>query len=498
MKISFVSVVGAVGVCVGVGLFVSQRSLMAQTSGPIRTPGSFSSSSGAAPISGSPGVSLKSGFSSRPGELMLGAPVSLARFGLSPNWKIFRLIAGQEAHLLLSNTEDVLRPQLLVWNRIDDKGLLPTQVIPLLQPPPRSDQDPTHVSPIQDSERYFAVLDPQFSSDGHRLLAKYGRLGSPGNYRLVVCDLAKHQIRFIGPTDLYYNAVSWSPDGKFVAFARGGAVDPHFYEFGATTEGPLELCVVNVASGRVQSVARSAFLRGPWSWGAPHTLFYSAPAPKNEAASHRATQKQVPSPVLPNVYTFNPEQRKARLVVRAAWHPVASPDGKNVACFDAQGTSAASRMTWPDTPTGARLVIVGVGQTAQPRAAIATASKRLPLLQWEPDNLHLLLMSLLGRPPISHLRIEECNVQTLQKRLVTTLEARDPDEARSPNDPDFSLTGPVTDGHLMVRVNEYFEPIPDHGALGRDTLQDVELASGCVRAILQTEGATGTAWSYAR
>ena len=157
------------------------------------------------------------------------------------------------------------------------------------------------------------INDPQFSPDGKKLLFKVGDISSSNSgTQLAVWDLKSRYAR-LGPKNVVYKRVSWSPDSRYLAYAMGGEITGY-----TSTRNPLELFTYDIRTHISRSVERNIGVR--WmNWAAPHTLFYAKLSGEFGASS---TDSAIYSVVAPG--------GAPRLVSRNASAPYPALDGKSL------------------------------------------------------------------------------------------------------------------------------------------------------------------------
>ncbi len=437
------------------------------------------------------------------------------------NLQVLQPVAGHEAHNLWTSLSNTTKPSFLLLNRFDDRGKIKTAAFPVIKPTISSDADSFDARALQGR----SVTDPQFSPDGRYLVVKFGEIASPGVFRLYVVDVETGQAKLASSLYLDYYAVTWSPDGNFLAFARSSAPNPRFYDFGRNVGGDLQLFICNWRTGQTLHVASSPSLRGPWAWRSGHNLLFSSLSPQNEKFFHdprRETGVEFVRgapvawerlrggpkcrPITPGTYEYSVETRSSRLIRRDAFLPVSSPDGKRLAFFssgDAQRPRVLNEY-WSDSPSSTYVAVdpssnsdeVRYGSARSRRIVLSEHKGAYPTLLWLPDG-KLLVLEQMAKSANTKLKIKEWNTNTRRSRLVATLDARDPEAARSPSDPVFQALSLSKDAkHLMILVDEYYSLGHNKGVLNQDTLEDVDLGTGQVTPAGKVRAARGIAWSY--
>ncbi len=363
------------------------------------------------------------------------------------------------------------------------------------------------------NERSLAVLyEPQFSPDGRYLLLKLGVPWSfDTTYELYVFDTVTRDLRQACTQEGNYELVSWSPDGNYIAFMAGGDAAGqvqavHLSDVVYT--GPIRLYVCEWRTGKVTQVASNDTLRGPFTWLAPHTLFYGMLPELEVSPTNQKSAKQAVTP-RPNVYEYDVDLHASRLTLQDAYRPMAAPNGKWIAFYGSEHPDAPFilRDGWEDAPQGAALAVAH--RNGSERVALNIEGGPYAFLQWLPTNLDetpkLLTVKQTRYGLNNEAEVREWNIATRHFRVVATLRAHDYEfSPRSVIEPQFLPLSLSSDGKtLLVQVVESFGPDPMYPPIGkmtfgvsliRQSLQAVDLTSGRVSVITQVEGAHGLAW----
>ena len=396
-------------------------------------------------------------------------------------------------------------PGALAFIWFNQHGALRTEVHRTQIRPPSSDDG---------SEFPQCVTDPQFSPDARYVLFRLGTL-NPGDYRMYVYDRHARRTYWVCHEDLEYFALSWSPDGKYIAFARGYN-DPKEFDFGHNDYGRLQLCVCDWHTGKVTPVVKSYSLRGPWTWSPPHTLVYSALSSEDDAF----IQKELSKPaslygpertvgwtrwksrhgqiaVLPNIYTFSPETGRSRLLFKNGRFPVVSPDGERVAYFSTlPGNMPEPFGDWKGTTRGISLVTRNLSRLGAPVVVVSHVAGRYPDVLWEPGGKRLVRLDQYWDGPKTSLRATEWDLATRQSRPAGWIPATGDNGCRSSSDPVFNPLVFNADGsHLMIDIDNYllrsgggYDPV--------DTLTDLDLITGKILAVARAAQGVGIDWRY--
>ena len=283
------------------------------------------------------------------------------------------------------------------------------------------------------------LFDPQFSPEGRFLLFKHGGGYSLSPYSFYILNVQNGGIRRLKPrpTNTF---TQWSPDGNYIAYIMGGTQNGEPYGDGGYY-GPLTLRVLNWRTGEDRAVVSNDTIWRSWSWKAPNTLLYGMLS--NEEAAIVAEQEQIQearqqalakgeegarqlldvekkSPPQPSVFEYSTQTKKSRLLIRDAYRPIASPDGKWIAFFGSEDPSkpAPLRNGWEAVPSGSSLSIIKADGT-QRRAL--NLQPTYGNLVWR-DNEHLLSLLESNTPAVGWLKVVEWSVKSQQQNTLTAVQ----------------------------------------------------------------------------
>ena len=346
-------------------------------------------------------------------------------------------------------------------------------------------------------------FDPRFSPNGDYVLLKFGiPWNNVGRYYLYVLDIKKKSLKSISNRQLSYDLVSWSPDNKYIVFLDGGDRTGEVVERDAYI-GPLKLYVCDWRAGQENLVAENDTIRGPFSWVAPHTLFYSL-VPKQNRESlqngsiEKATESQESKSVnlVPNVYTYSVDKKKSFLLFKDGYLPNPSPNGEWVACYgsiDPRLPYPLSR-NWQSTSNGRALVVVRSDN--QKRLALDTIEGAYPFVKWLSSSQNLLTVQQVNHGTIVGAEIKNWEIETQTFRQVAQLSAKNSGEvAVSTVPPKFTE---LPENHIGDSLNllktEWIERDKDTGFIrGSTSLLSINLATGNVTILSKVRGA-GLDW----
>lgn len=434
---------------------------------------------------------------------------SLMRFGKP----LASVVEGERGNLQLDNP---LKGKVVqgLWVFAEEKDrFYPTYLILHELKSLASDDVSTLTFPVtRPKPLYEVVWEPQFSPDGRYIVFKYGVPTSFDlPYALFVFDTVTQELRQVTSQDVSYNQISWSPDGKYIAYITGGDAlgDVNSIRGDETLyTGPLRLVVCEWRTGRKQVVATNDALRGPLKWTAPHTLVYSALETQLVGTSQQEYSKlqteKKPTTSLrhlrPNVYGYSIEEGRSRLLFEDGFRPTPSQNGEWIAFFGSETPKVAPTLKedWLDNPVGMALSVIK--KDGSERTALNLEEGTYPFVNWLPDGKHLLTIKQIKFGKLGRAQIKEWNIETGKFRIVAELTAEDfKSVPRSAADPQFLPLYLSSDGQqLVVAVSEAVgrDPLLSTGMLllSKTTLQNININSGVVKPIAHTFGDSGLDW----
>lgn len=331
------------------------------------------------------------------------------------------------------------------YKRVGDK-ITSTQLGLYIPSPPGTKEsdwlvyDAQRTSPGSD---YDVLSSPQFSPDGRYVLFQFGApWDSLNKHWLYVLDTQTQALKRIPTGSISYDVASWSPDGDYIAFIQNGDIHGGTIVLFDNYIGPLILSVCNWRTGEIHSVATNDTVNSKWNWLAPHTLLYSLLTPEDQKLFEQqytasdeekakwvkdlmtpgAPQRVVPRP---NIYAYSVEERKSRLLIRDGIYPTPSPDGKRIVFYGAASRREPTPLGnfWNSLSHGAALCVANIDGTERKDLDIKWGV--YPMLQWLPDNEHLLVMEQTKYSPESEAEIKELDIANKTYRQIATLKAND-------------------------------------------------------------------------
>jgi hypothetical protein len=350
------------------------------------------------------------------------------------------------------------------------------------------------------------MFDPQFSPDGRHVLVKIGAYGtSYMSHVMYVMDLKTSRLRMLTagrePLRLLFLPMSWSPDGKFLAFVAHlddeGGPDP--------TQTKPELITYSLLTGAPYVVSRNIEVRYSFDWLAPHTLLYSSLSPSGGIGAGATVLSRVPIdpnqlPPLkqhPDLYAVSAEGGAAQRVSPDAYRATASPDGKWIAFFGSENPARPLPLfyDWEWNPRGSvALAVASMGGLR--RKALNREEVNYPDVLWGPIHT-LFTLKESGFSPDGSAVVKAWNIETGRFRLVATLTAKDIEPvSRIIVQPQFrglAVAPTRTGACIIVRVTEMV------GLQGmtydaRTSLVAVDASTGLVSTVARVETAFGVDW----
>ena len=194
------------------------------------------------------------------------------------------------------------------------------------------------------------VWDPQWLS-GNSVIFKYGDPNSSyTTYSLAQWDSKSSKAHTIAK-GLYWKIILPSPNGRFLAYIRGGAEIPLR---GGTT--PSSLCTYDLQTQRETVWPQGEPLPGTLSWTPNNTLLFSRAPTGNE---QKALRSDSAKPWYPSIYEADPFNQNVELRFDKAWRATVSPDDNWIAYYSYQNP------TLPALSNGTRDDVAAVPATAQ-------------------------------------------------------------------------------------------------------------------------------------
>ena len=380
-------------------------------------------------------------------------------------------------------------------------------------------------------EVYLHPINPLFSPDGRHIVFGLGEAIDRNSWvRLVIYDRKTRQAERPSDEPLSYFYMTWSPNSRYVTYIKGGDIFGGEVLFGGNYS-PLQLYVYDrVGKSRQLIVQNSAVKRV--SWTPQNTLLFSKfpmpPQPKPMVARRPATAASTPvstsTPSVtsaptpaprPDLYevsvaaamargkaTKGTKPTSAQLVLRDAYRPVVSPDGRWIACFSSTSTDVQQKGFVATSPFNAdvpsEMWLCLYDRKTRKRLNIQQEGARFSELIWTPDSRKLVILT----PNIissmeATCQISVANVVTGAVKPLATIEAHDYEPSpRSPVDLQFAPVRVSADGRtLLVKVAEDTEEDTfAKRSIQMISLKSVSLETGVVMQLAQVETYYGIDW----
>jgi hypothetical protein len=254
------------------------------------------------------------------------------------------------------------------------------------------------------------VFGPQFSPDGRFILFKAGYIGDPYDlFYLYVLDTQSKRTKLVAKRALTYHRVLWSPDGRFIAYTEGGdwlgSADSH--------TNPLRLYVCEWRTGRERFVVQNPSVQESFAWAAPHTLFYSE------------QHKTAPSSYVlrSDTYRFDTDKGTSRLVIRDAWRPHPSPDGRWLAFLGSASRKPFDVSHWWNDEVHPALCISRSDGNA--RRVLNRKQAAISALVWHPGSKNLLSLDETKPWPTNTFAVNLWSIESRRRKRLGTLSVRD-------------------------------------------------------------------------
>jgi hypothetical protein len=184
------------------------------------------------------------------------------------------------------------------------------------------------------------LLDPRLLPDSKRVLVNYGEYPdgvklSP--YRYYIYDLVKHTWTPGAPSALTFPRLDVSLDGRFIAAVEGGNIRGDSARYAK----PIDLDVFDTVTGQCIVVLKDLNHAPTVAWTNRGTLLFEAEEPPSRDVNGHETglgpAVRAGRSVL-GIFELDPVSGKRELLVRNAYAPVPSPDGRWIAFWG-----------WPDS-----------------------------------------------------------------------------------------------------------------------------------------------------
>lgn len=240
------------------------------------------------------------------------------------------------------------------------------------------------------------AFEPQFSPSGNRILFKCGTAwGGRSVFYLFLWDFKAGRVSQIlvpKTESLSFRRVSWSPDGRQIAYVTGGDADG--YEDRWTDL--MRLNVHNLVTGKNRFIAQNTGVKH-FAWTPQGTLLYTFAPPYTYKYISPAPGSNTYQPVHLRLYEALMDGRlphKITMDVADQGNPVPSPDGKQIAFLGWQKAGAGNVLNrrfgiwlYRRSDHSRRLL------WALPFQSSAVAEGTVPDLLWTPDSRNLIVVA---------------------------------------------------------------------------------------------------------
>lgn len=349
----------------------------------------------------------------------------------------------------------------------------------------------------------------EFLADNKHLMLRlgwpYDRGGYFSLYLLDLSNLQQPKFRLIPqhePFTIQYDDVKISPSGRYVAFVS--EVDRLGNPYSDKPGELPQLRVLNIATGESHIVIENSDpTAGGWAWTAQDSLLF-APAPDTQLPATPAQSKKTKASVTnanprrPAIYEVSGGGGTPKLLVRDAWRPMPSPNGKWIAFFGSENPQKNESMgaLWRYNPQGASLCVVR--RDGSGRKALYREQLSYPTLLWRQDNQHIIITKIQHANPQSAASIREIDISNGASRALVGVSSQDPQALPRPLNvlPPFIPYKLTSNGrYLLTKVETFGEQDPKTKLYDRHSqLIAVDLESGKVIELARFINVWGYDW----
>jgi dipeptidyl aminopeptidase/acylaminoacyl peptidase len=350
------------------------------------------------------------------------------------------------------------------------------------------DDRPSAVSAFRVNGTNNEAFDPQFSPDGKLVMFKVGVVGeSHSYYQLCFWNRATNQVQ-MGPNNLNYLNVYWSPDSNYVAYISGGDIEGN-----EAPRDPLRLYIYDVKARQSHFVAQNPMAK-IMAWTQQNTLMYNVKQQEQPEAKNTPKRSY-----LADVYVAS-TNGKSNLFLKNAFDPRPSPDGKKVAFF-----------AWPEPDTSkkaneksqvqSQLGLYSYDREQKKRTLLRPTFSRLRFvgMRWMPDNRHLVTLETLSQSPQAKVQVEIIDTVDSTTKKVVVLQANDFQAIgpRIETQPQFQPLEVCDNGkQLFIKVSEIVG-IDSPLFIEEKSLQAINLDTGRVIVVAKVRSSLGIDWHSA-
>lgn len=329
------------------------------------------------------------------------------------------------------------------------------------------------------------AFDPQFSPDGKTVMFKVGDVGNRyDTFQLCFWDRTTNQVQ-VGPKDINYRLVYWSPNSRYVAYILGGDIEGH-----DSPEHQLQLHIYDIKTHQSRFIARDSYVK-KMAWTPQNELLYNVKSSQPGSGLERAYEA--------DLYTASVNKGDSRLLIKNAFNPLPSPDGKKVVFFAWPESEEAEKNTDKAKPrVQAQLGLYSYDLNTQKRTLLRSpfSYRKFIGMLWVPDNQRLLLFQKLGESPSARAQVTVIDTTDSISKTLFTITANDFQAigSRVETQPQFQPLTVSADGEMvLIEVSEIVDrdmPL----LIEEKSIRAVSLSSGGVTTIVKVRTSLGIDW----
>jgi Tol biopolymer transport system component len=331
---------------------------------------------------------------------------------------------------------------------------------------------------------YSKAFDPQFSPDGKTILFKVGKVGNRyDTFQLCFWDRATNRVQG-GPKDINYRLVYWSPNSRYVAYVLGGDIEGNH-----SPKHPLELYIYDVKARQSRFIARGSYVK-TMAWTPQNTLLYNVKNPSTESGVKRAYEA--------DLYMVSTDQGELRLLVKNAFDPQPSPDGKKLAFFawpEPETPDKNANKTKPKVQ--AQLGLYSYDLETKKRTLLRSpfSYRKFIGMLWMPDSRRLLLFQEIDESPSARTQVTVIDITNSSNENLVDIKAKDYKYMpRINTQPQFQPLSVSPDGSIFfMEVSEFVGSDPPF-SIEDKKIEAINLKSGKATTIAKVRTSLGVDW----